>query len=263
VFPTSEEEPVPDYPQAIVPVDHVEPVPRRIRAVVDGRVVIDTASARYVWEWPYYPQYYIPIGDFAPDVLVDEAREEHLKRGTAMRHGLRTAGGVRSGVAHHYVSSPVDGVAGTVRVEWAALDAWFEEDEEVFVHPRNPYTRVDALRSDREIVVELEGIVLARSSRPVLVFETGLPTRYYLDRLDVDVSHLVLSDTVTSCPYKGTTSAYWSVDVGARVEPDLAWAYDFPTRQLLPIAGLVAFYNEKVDLTVDGVRLERPQTKFS
>ena len=105
--------------------------------------------------------------------------------------------------------------------------------------------------------------MLAHSSRPVLVFETGLPTRYYLDRLDVDVTHLVPSGTVTACPYKGTTSAYWSVDAGSRLEPDLAWAYDFPTRQLLPIAGLVAFYNEKVDLTVDGVRLERPVTKFS
>ena len=254
---------MPDYPQAIVPVDHVEPVPRRIRAVLDGRVVIDTTSARYVWEWPYYPQYYIPIGDFAPDVLVDETHEEHLRRGTARRHGLRTADGVRSGVAHHYLSSGVEGVAGTVRVDWAALDAWFEENEEVFVHPRNPYTRVDALRSDREVEVGFEGLVLARSTRPVLVFETGLPTRYYLDRLDVDVSYLVPSETVTSCPYKGTTSAYWSVDVGGRVEPDLAWAYDFPTRQLLPIAGMVAFYNEKVDLVVDGVRLERPQTKFS
>lgn len=254
---------MPDYPQAIVPVGHVESVPRRIRAVLDGRVVVDTTSALYVWEWPYYPQYYIPIGDFAPGILVDEAHEEHLRRGTAMRHGLRTTDGVRTGVAHHYVSSGIERITGTVRVDWAALDAWFEEDEEVFVHPRNPYTRVDALRSEREVVVELEGLVLARSIRPVLVFETGLPTRYYLDRLDVDITHLVPNDTVTSCPYKGTTSASWSVDVGGRVVPDLAWAYDFPTRQLLPIAGLVAFYNEKVDLTVDGVRLERPLTKFS
>ena len=254
---------MPDFPQAIVPVDHVEPVPRRIRAVLDGRVVIDTTRARYVWEWPYYPQYYLPVGDIDPDVLVDEEHEEHLRRGTARRLGLRADDGVRAGVAHHFVASEIEGIVGTVRVDWAALDSWFEEDEEVFVHPRNPYTRVDALRSDRDVVVEREGLVLARSSHPVLVFETGLPTRYYLDRLDVDFTHLAPSDTVTSCPYKGRTSAYWSVDVGGRLEPDLAWAYDFPTRQLLPIAGLVAFYNEKVDLTVDGVRLERPTTKFS
>jgi len=254
---------VSDFPQAIVPVNHVEPVPRRIRAVLDGRVVLDTTEARYVWEWPYYPQYYVPLADIAPDVLVDEDHDEHLRRGTARRFGLRAADGVTPGVAHHYVSSDIEEIVGTVRLDWAALDAWFEEDEEVFVHPRNPYTRVDALRSDREVVVELGGVELARSTRPVLVFETGLPTRYYLDRLDVDFSHLVPSDTVTACPYKGTTSAYWSVEVDGTRHDDLAWAYDFPTRQLLPIAGLVAFYNEKVDLTVDGVRLERPATKFS
>jgi uncharacterized protein (DUF427 family) len=254
---------VTDFPQAIVPVNHVEPVPRRIRATLDGAVVIDTTGARYVWEWPAYPQYYLPFADVDPAVLVDEDHEEHLRRGTARRYGIRKGGQVLAGVAHHYIASDVEGVAGTVRVDWAALDHWFEEDEEVFVHPRNPYTRVDALRSDRAVEVSLGGMVLASSSRTVMVFETGLPTRYYFDRMDVDATRLVPSDTVSSCPYKGTTSAYWSVDTGGSVEPDLAWAYDFPTRQLLPIAGLVAFYNEKVDLTVDGVLLDRPVTTFS
>jgi len=254
---------VTDVPQAIVPVNHVEPVPRRIRAVLDDRVVLDTTAARYVWEWPHFPQYYVPFADIAPDVLVDESHEEHLRRGTAKRFGLRRGAEVIDGVAHLYTASDIEGITGTVRIDWAALDHWFEEDEEVFVHPRSPYTRVDALRSDREVTVEFDGLVLARSSHPVLVFETGLPTRYYLDRLDVDFTHLVPSDTVSSCPYKGTTSAYWSADVDGRVVPDLAWAYDFPTRQVLPIAGLVSFYNEKVDLTVDGVRLERPVTRSS
>jgi uncharacterized protein (DUF427 family) len=150
-----------------------------------------------------------------------------------------------------------------VRFEWAALDAWFEEDEQVFVHPRDPYTRVDALRSDREVRVELDGVVLADSRSPVMVFETGLPTRYYVNRTDVRFEHLVPSGTVTSCPYKGTTSAYWSVQVNGTLREDLAWAYDFPTRQLLPIAGLVAFYNEKVDIFLDGELLDRPRTHFS
>jgi len=254
---------VSEFPQSIVPVSHVEPVPRRVRAMLDGRVVIDTTSARYVWESPFFPQYYLPIDDISRDVLVDEDHEEHLRRGTARRFGIRTGDGVRPGVAHHYTASDIDGIAGTVRVDWAALDHWFEEDEEVFVHPRSPYTRVDALRSSREVEVGLEGLVLARSSRTVMVFETGLPTRYYVERLDVNWTHLVPSDTRTSCPYKGTTSDYWSVDVGGCLETDLAWAYDFPTRQLLPIAGLVAFYNEKVDIAVDGVQLERPLTTFS
>ena len=252
-----------DYPQPIVPVNHVEPVPRRIRATLDGTVVVDTTRALYVWEWPHYPQYYVPFADIDPAYLVDEDHEEHLRRGTARRYGLRAADGVRSGVAHHYTASTVEGVSGTVRLDWDALDAWYEEDEQVFVHPRNPYTRVDALRSSRTVEVALEGLVLARSAHPVLVFETGLPTRFYLDRTDVDWSHLVPSGTRTACPYKGVTSGYWSVAVGDRTEPDLAWAYDFPTRQLLPVAGLVAFYDEKVDVTVDGVRRDRPVTKFS
>jgi uncharacterized protein (DUF427 family) len=252
-----------DYPQAIVNANHVEPVPRRIRATLQGVVVVDTSNARYVWEWPYYPQYYIPIGDIDPGILIDEGHEEHLRLGTARRLGVRVGSDERRGVAHHYVASDLEGITGTVRLDWSALDSWFEEEEQVFVHPRNPYTRVDALRSDRRVEVELDGVVLAESAHTVMVFETGLPTRYYFDRLDVDFGHLQASDTVTSCPYKGTTSSYWSVDVDGHLSPDLAWAYDFPTRQLLPIAGLVSFYNEKVDITVDGTRLDRPNTHFS
>ena len=127
-----------------------------------------------------------------------------------------------------------------MRFDWEAIDAWFEEDEEVFVHPRNPYTRVDALRSTRTVRVELDGVVLAESTSPVMVFETGLPTRYYVNRTDVRWEHLVATETVTSCPYKGRTTGYWSITIGDTVYEDLAWAYDFPTRQLLPIAGLVA-----------------------
>ena len=174
-----------DYPQAIVPVNHVEPVPRRIRATLGGSVVIDSRSVLYVWEWPHFPQYYIPIADIDPGILVDEEHEEHLRRGTARRLGVRTGTDVRPGVAHHYVASELEGITGMVRFDWSALDSWFEEEEEVFVHPRNPYSRVDALRSDRLVRVELEGVTLAESSRTVMVFETGLPTRYYFDRLDV------------------------------------------------------------------------------
>jgi uncharacterized protein (DUF427 family) len=254
---------VSDYPQIITPVDHIEPVPRRLRAFLGGVLVLDTIGALYVWEWPKYPQYYIPLADVNPDVLVDEQRPEHLGRGGARRHGLRVGEISRPGVAHVYGEDALAGLAGTVRFEWAALDAWFEEDEEVFVHPRNPYARVDALRSTRTVRVELDGMLLAESACPVMVFETGLPTRYYLDRTSVRFEHLVPSDTVTSCPYKGTTSGYWSVRTGEQLHPDLAWAYDFPAAGLRPIAGLIVFYNEKVDLTVDGQPLERPTTHFS
>jgi uncharacterized protein (DUF427 family) len=129
----------------------------------------------------------------------------------------------RPGSARVYGSDALDGLAGTVRFDWDALDAWFEEDEEVFVHPRSPYTRVDALRSARTVRIELDGITLAESSSPVMVFETGLPARYYLNRTEVNFAHLQPTSTVTSCPYKGRTSGYWSVRAGETVHPDLAW----------------------------------------
>jgi uncharacterized protein (DUF427 family) len=252
-----------DYPAAIVPVNHVEPVPRRIRAYLGSEKVLDTTRAWYVWEWPHYPQYYIPLADVRRDLLVSEGHTQRTGRGTAELHGLRAGGAHRPRTARLITEATVDGLNGTVRFEWGALDAWFEEDEQVFVHPRNPYVRVDALRSNRPVRVELAGVVLADSRSPVMVFETGLPTRYYVSRTDVRFEHLIPSDTVTACPNKGTTSGYWSVRAGDTVHKDQAWAYDFPTRQLLPITGMIAFYNEMVDTFLDGELLDRPRTHFS
>ena len=252
-----------DYPAPPVLANHVEPVPRRIRAFLNGQAVVDTLAARYVWENTFYPQYYIPLADVQTDALVDEGTVEETSRGDVKHHGVRVGDVARPGAALVLGAAKVEGLDDTVRFEWSAFDAWFEEDEQVFVHPRNPYSRVDALRSNRRLRVESKGVVLAESSSPVLCFETGLPTRYYVDRTDVDFSHLVPSDTETACPYKGVTSGYWSARVADRIHPDIAWAYDFPTRELAPIAGLIAFYNEKLDLFLDGVELERPNTHFS
>jgi uncharacterized protein (DUF427 family) len=252
-----------DYPQQIIPPLHVEPVPRRIRATLAGHTVLDTTAALYVWEVPYYPQYYVPLVDVDDALLVDEGHQHKLRLGLAQDYGLRVGERLRSGAARFYTESPIEGVTGCLRFEWDALDHWFEEDEEVFVHPRSPFVRVDALRSVRRVRVELDGLVLAESSSPVVVFETGLPPRYYLNRTEVDFEHLEPSDTITACPYKGRTTGYWSVRSGDTLYSDLAWTYDFPTRQLTPIAGLIAFYNEKVDVILDGKRLAQPQTHFS
>jgi uncharacterized protein (DUF427 family) len=263
-----------DFPQMAVEVNHVEPAPRRVRGFLGHELIFDTTNARYVWEIPYYPQYYIPTEDIDPRFLVSEGAQQNTRRGTAHRHGLRAAGTERPGAVRVFGEDAIPGVPGTARFEWSALDAWYEEDEQVFVHPRSPYVRVDALRSHRPVRVSLEGVTLAETASPVLVFETGLPTRYYIDRTDVAFEHLEPSSTQTACPYKGVTSEYWSVRLGpgadnaagslARPEhKDLAWAYDFPTRQLLPITGLVAFYNEKLDIEVNGRPLPRPRTHFS
>lgn len=251
------------FPQSLSTTDHIEPVARRIRGQLAGRTVIDTTTAVYLWEWPFYPQYLIPVQDVDADALIEEGTQHQLSRGTATTVGLRVGDTHRGGAGRRYDESRIEMLIGRVRFEWHALDAWFEEDEQVFVHPRNPYVRVDALRSSRLVRVEKDGVVLAESDATVMVFETGLPTRYYFDRFAIDFSHLVASDTVTACPYKGRTTAYWSVDVGGAVFPDLAWSYDFPTAALLPIAGLVAFYDEKVDVFIDGIAQPQPRTHFS
>jgi uncharacterized protein (DUF427 family) len=115
----------PDYPQAPVTTDHIEPVPRRIRAMLGGQTVLDTVHARYVWEWPYYPQFYVPVEDVTPGVLVDENHPQRLKRGTARRHGLRVGDIERPAAARVYGADATADLNGTVRFEWDALDAWF------------------------------------------------------------------------------------------------------------------------------------------
>ena len=251
-----------DYPAMIATVNQVEPVPRRIRGYLAGEAIIDTVRALYVWEWANYPQYYIPLADVRSDALVHASHLQQTRRGPVHVHDLQVGSVLRRGAARVLTESSIQALNNTVRFDWAGLDSWFEEDEQVFVHPRNPYVRVDAIRSSRRVLIELDGIVLAESSSPVMVYETGSPTRYYLPRTCLNLEHLLLSGTVTQCPYKGTTSGYWSVKVGNAIHEDLAWAYDFPTRELLPIAGLVAFYNERVDVYLDGVLLERPKTHF-
>jgi len=228
------------YPGPAVEPGHVEPVPRRVRAVLAGETIVDSTNAKYVWEWPYYPQFHFPLEDVRPGAF------DRLRAGEPP--GARAS----------------EVLPGHVRFEWAALDAWFEEDEQVYVHPRNPYTRVDALRSTRRVRVRLDGLLLAESSSPVLLFETGLPTRYYFNRTEVDFTHLVAEPGMaTACPYKGETSGYWSVRTGDVLHRHLAWTYRYPAAAVLPIAGLVAFYNERVDVEVDGEVLPRPRTHFS
>ncbi len=251
------------YPSMLAPIDHVEPVPRRIRAVLDGATVIDTNEALYVWETPYYPQYYIPARDIDPSAVFEQERVQHLRRGSAHRVDLRLGDRDVPNAGRRYTESPIPAIADHYRFDWDAFDSWYEEDEQVYVHPRSPYVRVDALRSVRPVCVELDGVVLAEASNSVMVFETGLPTRYYLDPASLNHAYLAPSSTATACPYKGRTSGYWSVRIGQTVHEDLAWRYEFPTRQLSPIAGLVAFYNEKVDIVLDGQRLERPDSRYS
>jgi uncharacterized protein (DUF427 family) len=157
---------------------------------------------------------------------------------------------------------PIEELRDLIRLDWDAMDGWFEEDEEVYTHPRDPYTRVDILASSRRVRVELEGVVLAESTNARVLYETGLPPRWYLPKPDLRMDLLVPTDTVTHCPYKGQAQ-YWSVRVGDRVVEDLAWSYRTPLPESQKIAGLVAFYTERIDLFIDDQLQQRPVTKFS
>ena len=142
------------------------------------------------------------------------------------------------------------------------VDRWLEEDEQVAGHPRDPYKRVDALPSSRHVVVALDGVMLAETRAPVLLFETGLPTRYYLPRADVDLSLLTPTANRSHCPYKGQAEEYWDFGdrPGAR---NIAWSYPDPYPAVGRIQGRICFYNELVDLTVDGIARPRPVSVFS
>jgi len=241
----------------------LEPSPKRVRVQLGGLTVADSGRAVLVWEKPYYPTYYFPIDDVRTDLLIPDPGVSHSpSRGDGTLYTVTAGGRTVPGAAVRYEQSPIPQLRDLVRFDWDAMDHWFEEDEEVYTHPRDPYTRVDILASSRRVQVEVDGVTVADSTSPRLLFETGLPTRYYLPKTDVRMDMLRHTDTSTGCPYKGTAE-YWSIDVNGRTHPDIAWSYKAPFAESQKIAGLIAFYNEKVDLVVAGRRLDRPQTKFS
>lgn len=240
----------------------VEGCAKRVRALLGGEVVADSAAPVLVWERPQYPAYYLPVGDVRAELVPTGRQEVSAGRGAATVYDVVLPGRTAPAAAWRYLDSPVERLRDLVRLRWDAMDEWLEEDEPVYVHPRDPYTRVDILASSRHVVVRLGEHTLADSRRPRILFETGLPPRYYLPLPDIRTELLVPSATTTSCPYKGT-AAYWSVAVGGAVHEDLVWIYRTPLPESQQIAGLACFYNERVELEVDGAPLPRQHTPFS
>jgi uncharacterized protein (DUF427 family) len=240
----------------------VEHSDKRVRTYVDGELVADTIRPLLVWESPRYPTYYIPAGDLRARLVATGATEHSPSRGTAEILDVVTDRGTRPGAARRHPDSPIEELRDAVRLDWAAMDEWLEEDEPIYTHARDPYTRVDILASSRHVRVALDGVTLADSGSPRILFETGLPPRYYLPLPDLRMELLRPTSTVTHCPYKGAAT-YWSVQAGAKTYPDLVWMYRTPLPESIKVAGLACFYNEKVDLYVDGVLEPRPHTPFS
>ena len=233
----------------VPPPTHVEPSPRWVRVRAGDTEIADSRRAQLlVWYGPGR----LPTYCFPPE----DVRTEFIGENGDVRAGdVSVAGGAQ------LLTEPAE-VAGHWTFAFDTGLTWLEEALEIHVHARDPNKRVDAVPSERHVVVEVDGVVVADSRRPVAVFETTLPTRWYLPPEDVRSELLVPSDTVTRCPYKGTAS-YWSVQVGDALHADLAWTYREPVIECPRIRGLVAFFNEHVDLTVDGERQRRPLTPWS
>ncbi len=239
---------------------HIEVSPRRVRAYFDNQLLVDSDNVLLVFETRRPPVYWFPIESVHMDLLEPKEAADSGTRRWRGKSGAR----VEENLAWDYSEPAGDlaPLAGHIAFYWNAVDRWFEEDEEVFVHPRDPYTRVDTVHSSRHLRVEVDGQVVAETTRPVLLYETGLPTRYYIPKLDVRMDLLEATHTVTHCPYKGTAS-YWSLKVGDNAYKDFVWAYPRPIPEIPKIENLLCFYNEKVDLFVDGVKQERPVSPFS
>lgn len=235
---------------------------KRVRGYLAGQIVFDTRNPFLVWEIPHYPAYYIPARDVRATLVASDRRDASPSRGEARYFHVNVGARTAENAAWRYPESPLDALRDLVRFEWDALDEWLEEDEPVYVHPRDPYKRVDVLASSRHVEVVVKGVKVADSRQPRILFETGLPPRYYVPFGDIRLDVLVPSATQTRCPYKGTAT-YWSVRVEGDLFPDLVWTYRSPFPESQKIAGLAAFYNEKVDLYVDGELHPRPRTPFS
>jgi uncharacterized protein (DUF427 family) len=242
-----------------------EPNRRRVRVFVAGQPVADSSRTIYVFETGHLPVYYFPREDVRFDLLEQTEHHTHCPyKGDASYYSI-VVGDRREENAVWAYPDPLPSVselADYVAFYWDKADAWYEEDEEVFRHPRDPYHRVDVLESSRHVQIQIGGVTVADSHRPRLLFETGLPVRYYLPKLDVRQDLLVPSATRTRCPYKGE-AVYWSARVDGDLLKDVVWGYPAPIPEAPKLAGLVAFFNERVDVLVDGVRQERPVTRWS
>src|SRR3954451_16543621 len=239
-----------------------QPCAKRIRGYLAGQLVCDTVSASYVWEVPYYPAYYVPLADVHATLRPTGEHRHSPRRGDGVVHDGVVGDGVAASAALVHPDSPISEIRELVRFDWTAGFEWLEEDEPVYTHPRDPYTRVDILASSRHVRVEVDGVAVADTRSPHVLFETNLPPRFYLPMSDVRLELLSPTETVTHCPYKGA-AAYWSLVLDTARYDDIAWCYRTPLPESQKIAGMVCFYNERVDLYVDGTLQAQPHTKFS
>ncbi len=233
---------------------YLEDSPKRVRAIFNGETVVDSRRVKLLHETNHLPVYYFPEEDIREDLLEPTDHTTHCPfKGDASYRSVRVGDRTAENVVWHY---PEPGehfapLAGYAAFYYEKMDTWYEEDEEVFGHPHDPYHRVDVLESSRHVKVTVDGKVVAETERPKLLFETGLPVRYYIPPEDVRTDLLVPSETHTICPYKGVAS-YRSVNTGDELLEDLAWYYPEPLPEAVKVRDHLCFYGEKVETEVDG-----------
>jgi len=243
-----------------------EPTPRRLRVEFGGEMLADTLQGRVLRESMHVPVYYFPQRDVRMDLLASTELTTYCPFKGEANYWTLNAGGKS---AENAVWSYTDPYAETRAIKdylgfyWNKMDHWYEEDEEIFVHPRDPHKRIDAIPSSRQVAVTLGGQVVASSTNAHFLFETGMPVRYYMPAEDVNFDVLAANDHSSRCPYKGIAS-YWSADVGGETFENIVWSYAEPIAECPKIKGLVCFFNENVDdIQVDGVSIVRATTRWS
>ncbi|KAL8694125.1 MAG: hypothetical protein Q9218_001178 [Villophora microphyllina] len=216
----------------------MEKTTRRVRGQFDNHWLFDTTCAYHVWEHPYYPQYYIPLSDLEDFLIIWEgAIDDDASVSLASVKRVKS-GEWGAGTLERVLVFKKGELEGLARFEFTRLDAWYEEDQQIYGHPKDPYKRIDVLPSSRKITVKVGDVVVAESTLNMFLFETMLRTRYYM-------------------PKTAGTAEYYNLNVYGQEIKDAIWWYRYPTHESAPIAGMVCFYNEKVDVFVDGVKEDK------
>ena len=236
-----------------------EDLPKRVRAELGGETVADSRRVKALFETGRMMVFYFPRDDVAMDNMEPTERKTHCPlKGEASYWTVR-AGGCEADNAAWSYEQPVAAaqfLAGMIAFDYDAMDAWYQELDRVFAHPRDPYHRYDIHETDQHLTVWLEDTCIAQSGGALVLFETGLPPRFYLPPGAVRTELLTRSEKLTECPYKGE-ARHWHVEVdGKRVE-NAAWSYPRPFGEAGRIRDYLSFYPAKLRVEVDDQQLGR------
>jgi uncharacterized protein (DUF427 family) len=243
----------------------VEPSPRWVRVVFNGETIADSKRTMLLVETGHRPVYYFPREDVRMDLMDPTSQRTHCPyKGDASYWTIRVSDRESENAVWSYEDPYPEraDIRGYIAFYFALVDTWYEEAEQIYQHPRDPRHRVDVLPSSRHVRIEIDGQTIADTHRPHLLFETGHPTRFYIPPEDVRMDLLIPTEKHTRCPYKGQAS-YWTAKVGEVELPDIVWSYPDPIAECPKVKGYLSFFNEKVDVYVDGELQTRPITGWS